>query len=182
MIRPKILNISYFVLFFIISGCSLKNKNIDSIKNIEVIYAKGVISPVTMLKCGQIRAFPPGLIIDTLIIDKDFLMTVGTLIKKMEKKDNRDNLSDCDVRLDCIINYWNNKTKTICIGNFNCIKLNGIYHKDCDTLSYLIKKSVGYYNYIKKEYLINFKEIQKFGVPEDYRLIIEEHVPIPKYK
>ncbi|MCX6221329.1 MAG: hypothetical protein NTZ69_10100 [Bacteroidia bacterium] len=161
--------IIFLFLFILSSGCSNKHLNVNKIENIEVFYAKGIVTPVTMVVCGQIRAMPPDFIVDTLLSDKAFLTTVENLTNKLEKEENGDDLSDCDIRVECVVNYKGNKTKTICIGKFNCMKLNSTYHRECDSLAYLIKKRSGYYNYFKKEYLVNFREIQKFGVPDDYK-------------
>jgi len=171
-------NIIFIVFFVIISGCTSKCYN-NKIKSIEVFYIKGEIAPPVMLQCGQIRSRTDDFIVDTLLSEKKIFITVENLIADLERKGNNNDFSNCDIRVECIVNYYSGQPKFICIGKFNCVTLNKKYLEECDSLSYLIKRNAGYYNYFDRDQLVYFKEIQKYGIPDDYKLIRRQKFPIP---
>lgn len=60
---------------------------------------------------------------------------------------------------------------TFALGNYLYSKNGKSSRKDCrtlDSLSYIVKKNCGYYNYIPKEKLVYHPEVKRFGIPENY--------------
>lgn len=171
-----------FLLFAsIVFFCAYNRANEKHIDSINVYYIKGPISPHVAYECGQISSMlPDNLIKDTVLTDEKVLRKIEKLIGTLDKE--CDDISRCDIRIECILNYIGGETKRICIGRFNCIKFDGLIKCECDSLGYIIKKHSGYYNYFEKRFLDQFKEIQQFGVPSDYDLIIEQHLPPPSVK
>ena len=69
------------------------------------------------------------------------------------------------------MNNDNGTSRRMCIGEFNCIILDGKNVDDCNRLVYLVKVFSGYYNYFEKWELNYFKEIKQFGFPNNYKYI-----------
>lgn len=56
------------------------------------------------------------------------------------------------------------------LGNGNYMTdINGIKYKEDDYFLYFVRSKIGYYDYIDKEDLAHRKEIQKYGIPSNYK-------------
>jgi hypothetical protein len=111
---------------------------------------------------------------------KDTVVRETILINKLEKfvqtldiKANGNESNNCDIRIQCKLNFANGTTKRLCIGDFNCISIDGKNIGKCDSITYLVKAYSGYYNYFEKWRINDNDEIKQFGIPDDYKLIVE---------
>ncbi|MCX6221332.1 MAG: hypothetical protein NTZ69_10115 [Bacteroidia bacterium] len=147
----------------------IKKGNVNS-NSIEILYIKGSINTRTPIECGTITkaksSYRKG---DTLIVDKQKYIEIVNQIKTLKELKADSTLPNCDVRIQCRINYANGDSVKLCIGKFNCLIKDGNIMSKNDILVYLIRKYSGYYNYFSKSELLYFPELNKFGIPVDYR-------------
>jgi hypothetical protein len=117
--------------------------------------------------------------VDTVLKDVSILNKIEEYVTLLDLKDTLNQSNDCDIRIQCILNYGNKTSRRLCIGCFNCFMLDGKYVGESDSLAYLIKSHIGYYNFFDKESLNYTKEIKLFGIPTDYKLINRSFLPPP---
>lgn len=56
------------------------------------------------------------------------------------------------------------------LGNGNYMTdINGVKYKEDDYFLYFVRSKIGYYNYLDKEDLVYRQEIQKYGIPSNYK-------------
>jgi len=147
----------------------IKKGNVNT-ASIEILYIKGSINTRIPIDCGDITktksSFRKG---DTIIVDKQKYIEIVNQIKTLKELKADRTHPNCDVRIQCKINYTNGDSVKLCIGEFNCLVKDGNIMGKNDTLVYLIRKYSGYYNYFSKRELSYFHELKKFGVPVDYK-------------
>lgn len=146
---------------------SAKEINIKK-QYIEVIFFKGFVETTRPIKCGTLIDKPSLNLKDTLISNNEKFVDIVNQVKLLKASIEKNRPSNCDIRLQCKINYGNGDSLKLCIGEFNCIIENGQIMEKNDTLVYLIRKYSGYYNYFPKQDLNSFDELKQFGIPEDY--------------
>ena len=130
------------------SACSTKPK----ITSINVSYIKGQIHPIVSISCGEARFYMKSQFnVDTVLKDVSVLNKIEASVNLLDLKDTLNQLEDCDIRIQCILNYSNKTSRRLCIGDFNCFVFDGIHVGECDSLAYLIKSHIGYYNFFDKE-------------------------------
>jgi hypothetical protein len=152
----------------------VQNKQINR-ESIKIAYLKGSLETPMAIRCGVIRSYPQSYLKkDTLIIDQEKIKEIKMHLQR-SKVDSLNPI--CDVRLDCYIIEADGDSLSICIGDFNCMVLNGKPMNANDTLAYLIKKYSGYYNYFSVNGLEYFKEIKLFGIPDDYKCLLRDQEP-----
>ncbi len=131
-----------------------------SIKSINIVYVYMHTEYYLPMDCGMLII--EGGNGDTITLNQPkLLQTISQLIE---------NLDSCeapygypDIRIQCHINYSNGSKGMLCFGSFYSTYLNGTKMCDCDSLTYLIKKQIGYYEkYRPKEYLEEMPEYWKF--------------------
>lgn len=168
------------ILLFIITlasflGCSDKS----NIESISVRYIKGNIHPHTSITCGQIKLMLPELVRDTILTENKLLKSIDNQINTLIIESQNDEFKVCDIRVCCKLNYKKGDSISLYIGEFNCIEINMHKAGESDKLAYFIKSHSGYYNYFKENSLKSLKEIQKFGIPRNYKFIVEHRFPLP---
>jgi hypothetical protein len=134
------------VLLPLICGCTTKK----TIKKINVIFFPNAVSG--NVECGMLpysaaegnKHTIPGTTLykDTVLNDRSLLDSITTLMKNLEP--DTINLHP-DVRIQCLINYTKGKKQLLCLGRFRGIYLNSQLMLRNDTLTYLIKKNIGFY-------------------------------------
>jgi hypothetical protein len=155
------------LLIYLNVGCKDRNESNLSNRTVEIIYLKGSFDTFTSLKCGSLHKSKSIPIKDTILYDEKL---IGRIINQVRKLNTIQNIANpCDTRIQCRITESNGDSLLLCIGEFNCLFLDGKSVESNDSLVYLIKKMSGYYNYFTKESLIYFREIKKFGIPSDYK-------------
>jgi hypothetical protein len=156
----------------LVSGCREIPSKKSMIEKVNILFIKGPIEPHIPFACGQLLTLEGSEISkDTIIYDQAFLRQIEEGIHLLDKRPKNDEQNNCDIRVQCELYYNNGKKRRMCIGDFNCIKLDGIYVGTLYDLEYLIKVRTGYYNYFQKWVLDYFNEIKQFGVPENYKEI-----------
>lgn len=172
-----------FILCIAIS-CDINKKGNLEIESLEVTYVKGFVNtriPFTCKTLETINTFK----CDTGIINQEYRDMIGEQIELLKKSNYYAN-SNCDIRIVCDIRLSDNDSLKLCIGESNCILINGEEMDKNDTLVFLIKKYSGYYNYFSKDDLVFFDELKLFGIPENYKDLSEKKnrggPPLPPQK
>lgn len=151
------------ILFFsavYIIGCTSENNPV-TIDRIQVAYVLRHSDYIVPLDCGMLIA-EPGYFDTCTLQNKENLNIIYKLLKNMKISD-MGSKSIPDIRIQCRINYNNMSDDTLCFGEWDTTVLNGQIMQDNDTLTYLIKKSINYYDtYEPKELLKNMPEYRKF--------------------
>jgi hypothetical protein len=164
--RAKCVNVLLASLFIFIS-CSSKLTTKHSI--IYISYLKGFTESIFQVKCGDIGKIPAtGFKVDTLIVDSILVNEIFKQVKIAKNATNR-SFNGCGIRMDCKLIINDKDSTKLCIGETDCTIIDGEFAGVNDTLLYLIRKNTGYYNYFNKEELLYFKEIEKYGIPNDYK-------------
>ena len=167
---PRIIILLFSFVLGLTTFCDgVKKVNVNT-ASIEILFIKGSINTRIPIGCGAITktksSFRKG---DTIIVDKQKYLEIVNQIKIL-KKLNPDSVNpNCDVRIQCKINYTKGDPVRLCIGEFNCLVKDGNIMEGNDTLVYLIRKYSGYYNYFSRSELSYFHELKKYGVPIDYK-------------
>lgn len=146
------------IIFVGISGCNQKPNCQIEIKDIKVSFIKGYLERSSKIDCS---AFPDGIapnrIIDSTITNEDAL---DEIINHLRDLKSIDGYSSPDVRIKCIIEFSNKKTKILCLGDLGGIMYDGKVMEDNFEMAFLIKKNSGYYNYFPRKYLPLFSELK----------------------
>jgi len=161
------------LLFGIIIFFTLKSVNVIGSKKypcIYISYYKGLAETLVPTKCGDIFKIPRlDFKVDTTITDT---FIVNEIIKqaKNEIAKTKHSASGCDTRMDCKILQSKTDSIEICIGQINCVVINGEQADPNKKLLYLIRKNSGYYNYFNRHELrLLFDEIKIYGIPKDHK-------------
>jgi len=157
------------------AGCKTTHYSASEPVSMNVYYIKGPFEPHLPLVCGQVSNYMGSeLAMDTILTDTILLKKVRNFIQILDASTHNNETKNCDIRVQCELNFDNGTSRRMCIGDFNCIQLDGKNVGECDSLEYLIKVHSGYYNFFEGWRLNNFKEIKQYGVPDDYKLIIDK--------
>lgn len=151
------------------TSCYHRDKTTNNITSIEVTFIKGNLEKPLPLSCGGLAIMSGSILKDTILLDLLELNEIEHQLKHLKVKEIDSTVHDCDVRIHCQINFKDKKTSKLCIGQLNCIIQDNVRIIENDTLVYLIKKEVGYYNYFPKNELDYFRELANFGVPNNYK-------------
>ena len=181
MNKFKIILLSLILCFTVF--CNNNKKDLTTYVSIEILYLKGLVETRGPVSCGAIKKTKSLRKVDTVLVDKQICNDIVTQIKLLKELKTDSFISNCDVRIQCKINYANGDSVNLCIGEFNCIIKDGQRMRKNDTLIYLIRKHSGYYNYFSKEELSYFDELKLFKIPNDYkdlrRISNPDSIPLP---
>jgi hypothetical protein len=161
--------IGLHLLFVVIICMSCAHAPYSKIVSVKVSYIKGYIETPSTLSCGKMAFMKGDLIKDTILDGVRTLSEIELQLANLKEEVVDSIAYDCDIRMHCLITYKDNKTIKLCIGQLCCIIEDNKRMKNNDTLVYLIRKISGYYNYFSKDWLDNFDEVTKFGIPDNYK-------------
>ena len=158
--KSIIKNISIFFLVCYLISCDYSQEEI--IKDINVVYfIRHSESPIA-IDCGMLY-YESGFVDTITINSKDLLSKINELLFDLDTLIPQPQFTP-DIRIQCLINYKNKSSEKICFGEFGTTIFNGIWMVDNDTLTYLIKKSINYYEtYEPKKFLNNMPEYVEFN-------------------
>lgn len=114
-------------------------------------------------------------IIDTIITDNSILNDIECELTRLQK-DSITN--DMDARISCVIHYKNDKVEYLCIGGYLADYM--IFNNEAvnnNRLLYLLKKNIGYYNWMDSEVLKHSRELND---PAVTNLPCPSELQIPK--
>lgn len=138
--------------------------NCDSIKNEKrTQLLKDTIS-VEFSEMDQIFLINEGIILDTLITD-------FTVLREIEEELNNlsadQNISiPFNARISCYIKYKDGRKERLCIGGYlaNHIMYNGRWQMPNKKLLYIIKKNIGYYQWMGEKELKGMNELFEVSI------------------
>lgn len=159
--------------------CKSFNTSYPQIESIHVKYLKGDIESPTIFNPQRISQFNSRLLKDTIIDNKKTLTSITQLIGRLKKQKNDSFLYSCDIRIHCNVQYTNKEVLNLYLGTSNCIIIKDNETSTNDTLIYLIRKEIGYYNYFSKEELSLFKELSTFELPKNYKDLSKNKGSLP---
>lgn len=166
----------------LLMSCGCQTNGSD-IKSIHVEYYNYLFESPIQIGCEEIRktAMPnfekifvysptdPSIIIDTIINYEAVLDTIikdQIILANIEKqltllRSKTTTNNDIDARIAAIIKYKNGKEDKLCIGGYlgDVISFNGKIQQPNRELLYLIKSSIGYYNWIPRKEISYMDEL-----------------------
>ena len=153
------------IIFFL--SCS-QNKKDNTLKTfIKVSFYKGAIDTSIPINCKKIGIGNIGSVKDTIIKNgKTIEQIIEQIIISKNSKEIKEQM--CDMRIKCVIYRQNDDTTNLCLGENNCLMINDKTINPNNSLSYLIKSNIGYYNYFPKEDLKYFDELKGKDISENY--------------
>lgn len=169
----KILFITIIALTqFALCTSSTEKQNVTVSDSIIVVFWKGCIDFSVAPPCSSMSAKAEK-VADTIIaVEKDVFMKIKKAINGAKSfKRSWNCISKIYVKTD---------SAEICICDANMVQ--SIHNEQVYLdlyMIYLIKWKSGYYNYIEKEFLHDFEEIRKYGIPKDYKYAYTEKTMPP---
>lgn len=158
MTTKKVFLFLISIIFMGINGCKQKPNGQIEIKEIKVSFIKGYLERSSKIDCST---FPDGVtpkrIIDSTISSE---IVLNEIINQLSDLKSIGGYSSPDVRIKCIIEFSNKKTKILCLGDLGGIMYDDQVMEDNFALAFLIKKNSGYYNYFPKKHLPFFTELK----------------------
>lgn len=156
---------SFFLLFFLSSSCSFSKKDEDIIEYLEIYYFVGFID--TERSCE--KDFDISEVADqgVLTIEKEDYDSIKNYIVNSNIKD-QEYRSTYGMCLQCNLH---NKDSVIrfSVGQFGPMIIDGKTVQRNDKLVYLLRKNSGFYNYYRRDELIDYcEEVKLFGIPDNY--------------
>lgn len=172
MKKNKLQWIKILFAVFVFTFFSAKQPNKHSV--IYISYYKGLAETLVPIRCGDIAKIPSeSFKVDTIIADSYLVNEIKKQAEIAQKNTSR-LFSGCDIRMDCKVFHNNTESMKICIGQLDCIVINGEPVGSNNKLLYLIRKNSGYYNYFNREQLRHiFKELKIYGIPKDYKFRVK---------
>ena len=154
------------IIIFLLSCNQDKKRN--TLKTfIKVSFYKGAIDTSIPINCQKIGTGNIGSVKDTIIENGETMeQIIEQIIISKNSKEIKGKI--CDMRIKCVIYGQNNDTTNLCLGENNCLMIDDKAMNPNNSLSYLVKSNIGYYNYFSKDELNYFDELKGKDISNIY--------------
>lgn len=163
------------LFFILLTLYSCVNKQDSSIESMDALYYNYTFESIVPISCNEIVKDIPKMdtvfiddssymvnymgVLDTIITDQSILIDIQKQLTLLQPKEVADN--DIDARISVVIKYKNGKEDKLCIGGYlgDVINFKGKTQEPNRELLYLIKSSIGYYNWMTKKDMLYMDEL-----------------------
>lgn len=155
----------YFALFINVCCCTKNRTPSKNIEGISVLFLPGSVDSNIPYTCNDFKEYMNRNYDDTIFLNNQEYDSLKTGLKHLYEHRHQGGSRECDIRL-----FVQMDSIELGFGTFNCAcDIDGHELSGDSYVSYLLKCKSTYYNYFAEEDLYYDQDIEKYGVPSNYR-------------